>query len=77
LLRKAKRRYKAGIIRSYLDEFERRQSMANEITAKANDYITWARKKADCYDLFIESDDELFKEVDREKLNFKKKSYSW
>jgi len=35
------------------------------------------RKKADWYDPFAESYDELLHEVDKEELTFKKQTWSW
>lgn len=39
-------------------------------------WVKWALGKADWYDPLIESEDELLKDVDRETLIFKRKSYS-
>ena len=48
--------------------------MDNDLT----NWLKWARKKADWYDPFVEEDDKLLEDVDREKLTFKEKStYSW
>ena len=44
----------------------------NTISEKLKKWIIWARKKADWYDPFIETEDKLLKNVDRESLTFKK-----
>jgi hypothetical protein len=41
--------------------------------------LEWAREKANWYDPFIEAEDDILQNVDREKLVIKKKSsfYGW
>jgi len=74
LIEKAKRCDEAQMIRAYIDELEKRAIVKNSLHYELKKQIDWARKKADWYDPFIERDDELLREVDREELNFKKKS---
>jgi hypothetical protein len=77
LLRKSKRMHKAVIMREYIDEFERGVIAANQLTDELKSYITWARKKADWYDPFIEANDELMQGIDREELELKKMETGW
>lgn len=73
LLQKAKRWQEAQFIRGYLNEVEKK-AIQEEFKAFLQDWIEWARKKADWYDPIIEAEDKLLKDVDREKLIFKNKS---
>jgi hypothetical protein len=77
LFKKAKRHDKAEMIRSYADKLEMNAISRNALTDKKKEYIEWARKKADWYDPFIESEDELLKGIDREELKLEKKSFYW
>jgi hypothetical protein len=73
LLLKAKRWQEAEFIRNYLNTVEK-TPLQDEFKPLLSEWIEWARKKADWYDPTIEADDELLKDVDREKLIFKNKS---
>lgn len=73
LLLKAKRWQEAEFIRHYLNTVEK-TPLQDEFKPLLREWIEWARKKADWYDPTIEADDELLKDVDREKLIFKNKS---
>jgi hypothetical protein len=75
LFKKAIRHDKAEMIRSYADKLEKHAIFNNELTAEKKEEIDWARKKADWYDPFIEADDELLSDVEKEELIFKKKNW--
>ncbi|MDO9253905.1 MAG: hypothetical protein Q7U54_00230 [Bacteroidales bacterium] len=75
LFKKVKRHDKAEAIRRYADERERYANETNNLTNIVKAEVSWIRKKADWYDPFIEAEDELFMDVDREELNFKKRNW--
>jgi len=75
LFLKSQRHEKAEVIRRYVQELEYSALQRNELTEDLKKEIEWARKKADWYDPFIESLDELLNEVDREELVIKKQSF--
>jgi hypothetical protein len=70
VMKKAKRRYKAEMLREFIDDVEHRAIEKNKITNELKTWITWARKKADWYDPFVEAYDELLHGADRESLSF-------
>lgn len=74
-LNKAERWHKAINLRNYINEVESKAIAANNITEETQTWLTWVRKKADWYDPFIETEDELLNEVDKETLTIKRKSY--
>lgn len=76
LFKNAIRHDKAEIIRKYAVQMEKFAGERNELTEELKAKIAWTMKKADWYDPFIEAEDELLNGVDREQLEFKKKS-SW
>ena len=73
ILLKSSRWHKANNLRMYINEVENRNQGNEEI----KDWIQWARSKADWYDPFMETDDELFKEIDQNTLQLKKKEYRY
>lgn len=75
LFKKSKRHEEAEVIRRYIDELEKSVIQRNELTDDVERYITWAREKANWYDPFIETEDELLADVDREELKFKRRGY--
>lgn len=74
-LKKAKRWHKAVNLRNYINEVESKAIDNNNLTDEIKTWLIWARKKADWYDPFIESEDELLNDIDKETLSVKKKSY--
>lgn len=74
-LKKAKRWHKAENLRDYINEIESKALTSNNLTEETKDWLIWARKKADWYDPFIEAEDELLKDADKEYLTIKRKSY--
>ncbi len=72
---KAKRHDKAENLRKYADKLLENAKDRNILTEKIKTEIEWIRKKADWYDPFVEANDELLREVDRDELTFPKKSF--
>jgi hypothetical protein len=68
MLLNATRWHKAENLRNYINQFERNAKVENKFTPQLEEWLVWARKKADWYDPFVESEDELLKDVDRETL---------
>ncbi len=67
LLQNAKRWQEAEFIRNYIDAVEKK-SIQNESKDTLQEWVKWARKKADWYDPIIEAEDGLMQGVDKEKL---------
>lgn len=63
------------LIRGYIDEIEAKNSESNHLSKDIDDWIIWARKKADWYDPQVNLEDELLKEVDKEHLIFNRRGY--
>ena len=78
-LQKASRWHKAVNLRSYIDSVEQKAIENKGISEDLRNWLEWARKKAAWYDPFIECDDELLNEVNRETLTLKQKPpyYGW
>lgn len=70
VLQQAHRSHEALILRNYIDEVEKRATASDSLTEEVKKWILWARRKADWYDPFIDAEDNLLKEVDRETLAF-------
>ena len=73
-LLKASRWHKAVNLRNYIDAVEQKAIATNDISEELKNWLEWARKKADWYDPFIEMEDKLLKEVDKESLTIKLKT---
>lgn len=76
-LNKAERWHKANNLRNYINEVEKKAMADNNLTVETKTWLTWARKKADWYDPFIESKDEILNGVDKETLSFNRKPNYW
>ena len=78
-MQKAARWHKVVNLRNYIDSIERTAIEKNNFSEELKSWVKWARKKAEWYDPFIESDDELLNEVDRKTLILKPKPpyYGW
>ena len=78
-LQKASRWHKVVNLRNYIDSVEQKAIEKNNFSEELKSWVEWARKKAEWYDPFIESEDELLNDVDRETLILKPKSpyYGW
>jgi hypothetical protein len=70
MLLKAARWHKAVNLRNYIDTVEQNAINSGSLSEELQEWLTWARKKADWYDPFIELKDELLNEVDRETLTY-------
>lgn len=68
---------KAGELRSYIEAVESKALAGNQLTEKLRDWLKWLRDKADWYDPFIEKEDELLQDIDRDTLSPKKRNYSY
>lgn len=66
LINSSGRWYKSQNLRSYLNEFENKSIQSNTLSNEKMEWLQWARKKADWYDPFIESEDEVFRDIDRD-----------
>lgn len=64
LLHSARRWKEANLIREYIAEVKKVATEQNAMSEQFEERLTWAAKKADWYDPFIESIDELLDEVD-------------
>lgn len=73
----SKRHEQSEVIRRYADSLEKRAVSRNDLSDELKEKIDWIRKKADWYDPFVEADDDLLKDVDREELTFKRQSNYW
>ncbi len=73
-LQKASRWHKAVNLRNYIDAVEQKAIATNDISEELKNWLLWARKKADWYDPFMEMEDMLLKEVDKESLTIKLKT---
>jgi hypothetical protein len=72
-LAKASRWHKANNLRNYIKAFEQNCNSTNALTEENKLWLSWAKKKADWYDPFIEMEDELLMDVDRNNLAFQPK----
>ncbi len=80
LIEDSERRHKATNLRNYIDEVEKRKEIRTQHNIEnmhLDNWLNWARKKADWYDPFVEGNDELLSEVNKENLTLPKKSFSW
>jgi hypothetical protein len=78
LIEDSERWHKATNLRNYIDEVEKRKELRTQYNSENmdfNNWINWARKKADWYDPFVESNDELLNEADKEKLTLPAKRF--
>lgn len=75
LFKLARRHDRAENIRNYADKLETFAIDKGNLTNEMNERLEWIRKKADWYDPFIEAQDELMADVDRDKLAYKKRSW--
>ncbi len=71
LVMRSRRWHKSVVLRKFITELEAKDVSSSLISVDRKKWLEWAHKKADWYDPFIEADDELLSEVDRDTLNFK------
>lgn len=60
--------HQADTMRKFLDTYEEVWGGSNEFSDEQQNWLAWARKKADWYDPFIEDEDEFLNGIDRDKL---------
>ncbi|MEJ7738510.1 MAG: hypothetical protein WKF97_13855 [Chitinophagaceae bacterium] len=71
MLEESSRFHKSQNLREYIDAVERKAvALGNDTSQQFINWLEWARKKADWYDPFIEAEDKLLKNVNRETLAF-------
>lgn len=68
LLQRAMRWEKSLALRRFIDELEARIPFNQSAPEDITQYISWARKKADWYDPFINAEDEWLTDSDRESI---------
>ena len=80
LLNQSRRWRQVKVLREFLADAEVRAISNNKLSEKFATWLEWATKKADWYDPYIEAEDSLLMEVDRENLVRAKKameSFDW
>jgi len=70
LLKSSKRWHKAEILRKYIVELEAEAIKNKKYSDEFKQWILWANKKADWYHPFLESNDEILSECNRNSLTF-------
>lgn len=75
LLIDSDRCHKAENLRRYIHELEVRAEKNR--SPETQEWLAWAKRKADWYDPLIESPDELLADVDQNTLEFPKKPYGY
>lgn len=73
LLNESKRWQEVQLLRSYVADVESMAKRKSEDVTDTNKWLDWAKSKIDWYDPYVNSDDELLKDVDKETLAFKVK----
>jgi len=68
LFNDATRWHKSQYIRNYIKEFEKYNMSVGSDDDKKNEWIQWAKEKADWFDPFIEKEVELLKGIDRDNI---------
>lgn len=75
IITQSSRWHKAGELRSYIEAVESKAIAGKQLSDKLRDWLQWLRDKADWYDPFIEKEDELLADIDRDTLSPKKRGY--
>ena len=65
---KAARWHEAVNLRNHIKEVEARAKVENVNNEELKSWLEWAKRKADRYDPFTETEDELLHDIDRETL---------
>jgi len=63
----------ASLMREYLQAMEDAAKLKGTYDVKIQEYLTWARKKVDCYDPLVDATDKLFEHMDKLSLTSTKK----
>ena len=69
LLAQAERWRQTELLRGYIEAVEERTLEEKSMTKEIENWIQWAKKKADWYDPMVEAGDELLTGVDRNGLS--------
>lgn len=77
LLNKSLRWQQVKILRDFIADAEARAVLSQEVSDEFRNWKAWAVKKADWYDPYLESEDELLIDVDKEKLSMPKTAASF
>jgi hypothetical protein len=77
LISQASRWHKAETLRKYIAAFENAAGANHTMTAEIAEWLTWAKSKADWYDPFLNKEDELLNEADKETLTFNREKNYW
>jgi len=75
LFQAATRFQKAQHLRNFIQEFEDYAIKSNTLNPEKQEWINWAKEKADWYDPFIEKEVPLLSDIDRDTLKPKKRNY--
>lgn len=75
LLGRANRFHQANIIRDYIAMAGQKEEIEGIGTMDLSKWLEWAKKKVEWYDPFIEAEDELLEEVDKDELVFKRNGF--
>ena len=70
LLRESRHWHDLVMLRNYIDAVETHATNNDQLDGDRKKWIDWARKKIEWYDPFLQGDDELLKDVDKDKLSF-------
>lgn len=71
----ATRWHKSQYLRNYIKEYEAYVIKTQTLDADKKKWIQWAEEKADWYDPFVEKEDELLGDINKDSLEPKKKRY--
>jgi hypothetical protein len=75
LLEKAKRYQSSLILRKYIDDLKKQTPIVRVDGLDFNEWLSWANSMIDWYDPTIENDIDLLKDVDKQTLTLKQKSW--
>ncbi|WP_417620069.1 hypothetical protein [Oceanihabitans sediminis] len=75
LFKSAERFQKSQYLRNFIQEFEDYAIKSKTLNPEKQEWINWAKEKADWYDPFIEREVPLLNDIDRDTLKPKKRSY--
>ncbi|MGV8815644.1 MAG: hypothetical protein ACOH2D_16200 [Gelidibacter sp.] len=75
LFQSATRFHNAQYLRNFIQEFENYAIKSNSLTSEKQEWIQWAKEKADWYDPFIEKEVKLLSDIDRDTLKPNKRRY--
>ena len=71
LITRSERWNRTRRIQKYLEEMELNAIMKEKVNPELNDFLSWAVQKLDWYNPFIEREDKIFENVDRDTLEIK------